>query len=242
MAVTANGAARIPAGATQGVATSAGAFTPHGAFAAPLERGGGHVPPRHRRREPVFHILRALGMLTRQRPADHDALDGLGQVQPGAPQRGVERHHAMGAQPADHRLVGSGLILAEQGEPEPLAAGVGAFDQLFMGVVSGSVTSTGPALRLRTTVPVWHQVRLSCQEYPASHSVCKIVPVLTCGRPSGAPHNARCNVVSDQVAVPSRSRSGARRNSRRIRSRSGSPYWVAGPPPCRRSSAASPTL
>jgi hypothetical protein len=112
----------------------------------------------------------------------------------------------------------------------------------FFGVVSGSVTATGPAVRRRTTVPVWHQVRLACQEYPASQSVCRIVLVLTRGRPSGAERNARCKVVSDQVAVPSRARSGARRNSWRIRSRSSSPYWMAGPPPCRRSSAVSPAV
>ena len=41
----------------------------------------------------------------------------------------------------------------------------------------------------------------------------KIVYVLTCGNPSGACRKARCNVVSDQVAVPSCSRSGVRRAS-----------------------------
>ena len=87
MTAAANGFAGIPAGATEGVATSTGALAPRGAFAAPLERGGSRVPPYHRRLEPVFQVLGALGMLTHQRPADDDALDGLGHVQPGAPQR-----------------------------------------------------------------------------------------------------------------------------------------------------------
>jgi hypothetical protein len=65
--------------------------------------------------------------------------------------------------------------------------------------------------------------------------------VLTRGRPSGARRKARRRVVSDQVAVPSRSRSGARRNSRRMRARSAGPYRTGGPPPCRVSSAASPS-
>ena len=48
---------------------------------------------------------------------------------------------------------------------------------------------------------MWHQVRLSCQVYPAACSVCRIVAVLTCGSPSGARRRARCRVLSDQVAV-----------------------------------------
>ena len=39
-----------------------------------------------------------------------------------------------------------------------------------------------------------------------------MVKVLTSGSPSGARRSARCSVVSDQVAVPSCSRSGARRD------------------------------
>lgn len=40
---------------------------------------------------------------------------------------------------------------------------VGGFDQLFFASVSGSWTVTMPALRLRTTVPVSHQLRSCCQ-------------------------------------------------------------------------------
>ncbi len=43
-----------------------------------------------------------------------------------------------------------------------------------------------------------------------------MVYVLTLGNPSGARRRARCSVFNDQVAVPSRSRSGGRRNSVRI--------------------------
>ena len=51
-------------------------------------------------------------------------------------------------------------------------------------------------------------VRPCCQVNPASHKVCRMVLVLTRGSPSGAVRSARRSVASDQVAVPSRSRSG----------------------------------
>src|SRR5207247_2067627 len=101
MAVAANGPASVPTGATECMVTSAGTLAPRGAFAAPLERGRRRVPPSHCCPQPVFQVLGALGILTRQRPADHDTLDRLGQVQPGAAQRGVERHYPMSAQPTD---------------------------------------------------------------------------------------------------------------------------------------------
>ena len=68
-----------------------------------------------------------------------------------------------------------------------------------------------------------------------------MVYVLTAGSPSSALRSARWSVVSDQVAVWSRSRSGGRRTSARIRSRSAAPYWILGPPPWRGSTAASPS-
>ena len=46
---------------------------------------------------------------------------------------------------------------------------------------------------------------------------------VTCGEPASAWRKARCKVVSDQVAVPSRLRSGVRRACLRIRSRSALP-------------------
>jgi hypothetical protein len=91
----------------------------------------------------------------------------------------------------------------------------------FFALASASWTLTSPRLRLRMATPVWHQVRSFCQVMPASCSTAQIVYVLTLGRPSGARRSARCNVFSDQVAVPFRSRCGGRRNSVRIRSRSG---------------------
>ncbi len=54
-----------------------------------------------------------------------------------------------------------------------------------------------------------------------------------CGaHPMACPMSARRKVFNDQVAVPSRSRSGGRRNSARIRSRSSGPYWIGGRPSC----------
>jgi hypothetical protein len=58
---------------------------------------------------------------------------------------------------------------------------------------------------------------------------------------SGACRRVRCKEFNDQVAVPSRSRSGGRRNSARIRSRSSGPYCVGGRSPACRSTAARPT-
>src|SRR6266702_139241 len=92
------------------------------------------------------------------------------------------------------------------------------------------------------TAPVRHQDRSRCQLRSASCRTAQMVYVLTLGNPSGARRRARCSVFNDQVAVPSRSRSGGRRNSFRIRSRSAGPYSTGGaPPPCIGSTAASPT-
>jgi hypothetical protein len=81
-------------------------------------------------------------------------------------------------------------------------------------------------LRLRLTLPVSHHVRVACQLKPASRNTNQIVYVLTWGNPSGALRSARCRVVSDHVAVPSRSRSGIRLASLRMRSRSATPRSV----------------
>src|SRR3989442_15562185 len=98
VAAATNGAAGAPAGTTECMATSTGALAPRGSFAAPLEWGGGGVPATHGRREPSAEVVRALGLVAGQGPADDDTLDRLGQVQPGAAQRGVERHPPLGAQ------------------------------------------------------------------------------------------------------------------------------------------------
>src|SRR6266568_1323768 len=138
-------------------------------------------------------------------------------------------------------LVRAGFVHAPYGQTHAFPFGVGLLDQPFFALASGSWTLTSQRLRLRMATPVWHQVRSRCQVIPASCSTAQMVYVLTLGRPSGARRRARCKVFNDQVAVPSRSRSGGRRNSVRIRSRSPEPYWVGGRPPGCRSTAPNPT-
>src|SRR5438874_6082137 len=138
-------------------------------------------------------------------------------------------------------LVGAGFVHTPHGQAHAFPFGVGLLDQTFFALASGPWTLTSPRLRLRTAWLVSHQVRSFCQVMPASCSTAQMVYVLTLGRPSGARRSARCKVFKDQVAVPSSSRSGARRNFFRIRSRSSAPYWVGGRPPGCRSTAARPT-
>src|SRR5579859_6724955 len=139
-------------------------------------------------------------------------------------------------------LVRAGFVHAPHGQPHPLALGVSLLDQTFFGLASGSWTSTSPRLRLRMAMPVWHHDRSRCQLISASCRTAQMVYVLTLGKPSGARRRARCKVFNDQVAVPSRSRSGGRWNSFKIRSRSAEPYSTGGGAPLRRgSTAANPT-
>jgi len=63
-------------------------------------------------------------------------------------------------------------------------------------------------LILRCAVPVGHHVRVRWYELPASCSTRRTVLVPTCGNPDR--RSVRCSVLSDQVAVPSIRRSGAR--------------------------------
>jgi hypothetical protein len=57
-------------------------------------------------------------------------------------------------------LIGPSLVLAPNLEPQHFAQPVRAFNQVFLGVASGSVTvRTVPSLRFRWAVPVAHQVR-----------------------------------------------------------------------------------
>lgn len=69
-----------------------------------------------------------------------------------------------------YRLKRTRLIKAPHRQPQlllPLC--VSTLDQLFLGVASGSTTSTtSPFLRLRWTLPVSHQLRVLCQLKPAS--------------------------------------------------------------------------
>ena len=65
-------------------------------------------------------------------------------------------------------LIGCGLkrasfVLGPDTQPQRFAKKVGVLNQVFFAVVSGSVTSITPALRLRVAVRVGHQERLCCQ-------------------------------------------------------------------------------
>ena len=74
--------------------------------------------------------------------------------------------------PADprggHGLERARLILARQGDPARLRLAVGLLNQPLLASASGSWTVTRPPLRLRTAVPVGHQVRVRCQVQPDS--------------------------------------------------------------------------
>src|SRR3954465_15501653 len=116
-----------------------------------------------------------------------------------------------------HGLKRPGLVLAPDRQTKLGAEHVGSLDQPLFTAASGSLTRTTPCLRLRITTPVSHQVRLFCQLRPASCRVRQIVKVLTVGSPSGAWRKAFCSRLTDQVAVPSWSRCGARAHSARMR-------------------------
>src|SRR5215207_4679470 len=62
-----------------------------------------------------------------------------------------------------HRLKRPGLVLTPDREPKLRPQRVGLLNQLFLAIVSGSLTLTTPCLRWRLTTPVSHQVRLFCQ-------------------------------------------------------------------------------
>src|SRR3954464_9936431 len=109
------------------------------------------------------------------------------------------------------------LVLAPDRQTHGGAERVGSLDQPLFTAASGSTTVTVPCLRRRATTPVWHHVRLLCQLWPAACRVRQIVQVLTRDRPSGAWRKAFCSRLNDQVAVPSRARSGIRSASARMR-------------------------
>ena len=87
--------------------------------------------------------------------------------------------------------IGSSFIHSPHRQPERFAQLIGTLNQRFFVSVCGSVTTTVPALRLRKTLPVSHQLRSFCQLHPASCKVLNIVSRLTVGSPSGARRNAR---------------------------------------------------
>lgn len=55
------------------------------------------------------------------------------------------------------------FVLGPDTQSQRFAEKVGILNQVFFAVVSGSLTSTSPVLRLRVAVPVGHQVRVCCQ-------------------------------------------------------------------------------
>src|SRR5664279_3376011 len=76
-----------------------------------------------------------------------------------------------------HRLERTGLVFAPDREAERGAERVGALDEPLFSAASRSVTviTTPSRLRLRTTTPVSHQLRLRCQLKPAA---CKVRPIV----------------------------------------------------------------
>ena len=75
-----------------------------------------------------------------------------------------------------HSLERTSLILAPHRQAKASALRVGPLDQPRFTAASGSVTRTRPpCLRLRTTTPVSHQVRLFCQPKPAA---CRVRPIV----------------------------------------------------------------
>src|SRR5215208_7942151 len=92
------------------VAPLAAALASELALAGPDEGGGVGVPAARRRFEPGDDVARRSRGLAGQCTADEDALDRLGHVQPGAAERGIERHDAVGDQPQHERR---GLVAAQ---------------------------------------------------------------------------------------------------------------------------------
>src|ERR1700750_1595631 len=75
-----------------------------------------------------------------------------------------------------HGLERTGLIRAPHRQTKARTQCVSPLDQPLFTTASGSVTLTRPpCLRLRTTTPVSHQVRLFCQPKPAA---CKVRPIV----------------------------------------------------------------
>ncbi len=119
-------------------------------------------------------------------------------------------------------LIGASFVFRPHRYSTLFSFEVGTFNQLFFASALGSVTFTTPLLRCRCATPVSHHVRSRCHVRPASRNTPKIVYVLSCSKP-GSRRRTRCSVESDQVAVPSCSRSGGRRAVSRIRFRSAEP-------------------
>ena len=120
------------------------------------------------------------------------------------------------ARPAARRRPGCGMAWYgpasswhHTGMPSAFGRPVGPLDHPLFSAACGSTTVDHARLPLALDHPgLAPGLRCSCQLRPASCSTRRMVKVLTAGSPSGARRSARCKVVSDQVAVPSCSRSG----------------------------------
>jgi len=89
------------------------------ALAGPLEWRGVGVPAARGGFEPVDDVVRGGQCLAGQRPANEDALDGFGHVQPGAAERGVQRHDAVRDQPQhEGRSLVAGQVVQNQQHPQ----------------------------------------------------------------------------------------------------------------------------
>src|SRR5712692_3260270 len=86
-------------------ATKAGTLTAAASLAIPDKRRRVQVPASHRLFQPVDDFLSIFGILSTERPSDNNALDRLCHIEPGAPNRRVERHHPVIKEPA-HQLRG----------------------------------------------------------------------------------------------------------------------------------------
>src|SRR4051812_14857853 len=106
-----NWTASAGTGAAEGMVVAlAAALASEQALAGPLEGCGIGVPAARGGFEPVDDVVWARRGLASECAADEDPLDRLGHVQPGAAERGIERHDAVLNQP-EHE--GRGLVAAE---------------------------------------------------------------------------------------------------------------------------------
>src|SRR5215211_4050779 len=97
-----DGATSVGTGATEGVVMAlSAALAAELALTTPDERRRIGVPATRGLFEPAHNLLRGGRRLPFERAAGEDALDRLGHVQPGAAERGVQRHDAAGDQPED---------------------------------------------------------------------------------------------------------------------------------------------
>src|SRR5438105_4828449 len=153
----------------------------------------------------IPHAFRAHG--ARRRPKQREqfgraAADILVRVPLGLPDRLPTRARLRDG------LVGARLVLAPDLHAGRFRPVIRQLDQPLFSSVWGSLTRTIPLLRLRSAVPVGHQVRVFWYELPAAASTRRMVVAPSRGNLSR--RSVRSSVLSDHVAVPSVFRSGER--------------------------------